>query len=329
MPLNIDVLTIIRVLSLIVMLALAAFTAAILIQQSRKNRVLEKVTNGIKQMLSEEHTANRLLEEEALQRSEGNRDKKKFLYRIDEMLVHSGVRKVASFMTTELFLTILAVLSTATLYVVFVTTGEMIFAVVAVVLVVMSIYAVLKILLIRNRTRTEDGILQFANMLENYSRTTDDIVSIFGKVAPYLEEPLKTAVTECYSEIKSTGDSRTAFARLDAKIGHRKFSELLQNIEICSRHETNYENVIKNNKEIIKTYLSEKAVRKQMANKAKMQIVVLISISGYVVSQINGLLDGNLMGYLLNDLGGKIILCYCLGVVLFSIWKCITMGQED
>lgn len=326
---NFDLLLLIKVLTVIIMLVFSGCAAALLIKESRKNRVMEKVTERVRQILSEEHTATRLQEEEQLQRMHGNREKKRFLYRIDEMLVHSGVRKLIPFLTTELFLTILAIASVLAFYVVVVITGEVIFAIGAVVLVVICIYACLKLLLYHNRTKIEDEIMQFANLLENYSRTSDDIVSILGKVAKYLEEPLRSAVAACYTEIKSTGDSRAAFARLDAKVGHRKFSELIQNIEICSRHETNYEAVIKGSKELIKEFLSEKAVRKQMASKARMQIALLIVISGYVVSQINQLLDGKLLSFLLSGIGGRLILCYCLGVVLYSIWKCITMGQEE
>lgn len=326
---NFDFLLLVKILSVIVMLVFSGCTAAVLIIQSRKNRVLEKVTESVRQILSEEHTATRLQEEEQLQRMHGNREKKRLLYRIDEMLVQSGIRKLVPFLTTEVFLAILAIISIIVFNLVVILSGEVIFAIGAVVLVVICIYACLKLLLFRNRTKIEDEIMQFANMMENYSRTTDDIVSIFGKVAKYLEEPLRSAVATCYTEIKSTGDSRAAFARLDAKIGHRKFSELIQNIEICSRHETNYETVIKGSKDLIKEYLSEKAVRKQMASKARMQIALLIVISGYVVNQINQLLEGKLLAFLLSGIGGRIILCYCLGVVLYSLWKCITMGQEE
>lgn len=326
---GINIVLIVNILNIVVPLLVSVLIAYLLIELSRRNRVLEKVTERVRETLSEERTIIRRQEEEKLQRLEGNREKKKLLYRIDEMLVQSGIRKVIPIFTTELFLTMLIILSVLSLYVTYVITGEMIFGVIVVMLLIMSSYLCLRVLLIRNKSKLDDGILQFANMLENYSRTTDDIVSIFGKIVYYLDEPLKSAVGECYTEISTTGNIPTAFARLDAKIGHRQLSDLLQNIEICSRHETNYEEVIKGNKQLIKNYLAEKVVRKQMANDARFKIIGLLAASVLVLSTINGIIDGHLLEYMMQSLGGKLILCYASGVLLYSIWKCITMGQEE
>ena len=311
------------------MLGTSICLVTLIIVQSRKNRVLEKVTERVKDALSNIHTENRLYEEEQLQRIQGNRDKKKFLYRMDEMLLQSGIRTRLSFMTTELFITILIVVSVVIFYFVSVVTDEFIFAILAVAFSVMMIYGTLKLLLFANKSKLDDDMLQFANMLENYSRTTDDIVSILGQVYVYLNEPLKTVVRECYVEMKSTGDISSAFARLSAKIGNRKFEELLQNIEMCSRHETNYEAVIAGNKIIIKEYLAEKELRKQMALSARLEICVLFVIAVYVISMINDMLEDRLMTYLMSDFVGKTILLACASIGLFSIWKIITMGQED
>lgn len=321
-------LLIIKILNIVIPLA-ASFCAAYLItEQSRRNRVLEKVTERVREALSEEHTIYRRQEEEQLQRLEGNREKKKIMYRIDELLVQSGIRKRMPFFTTELYLAALIVISSVLFYAVIAATGEPIFGIISAVLFNMATYMALKVMKLRNQAKLDDEILQFANMLENYSRTTDDIVSIFGKIVYYCEEPLRSAVGECYAEIQSTGDVPTAFARLDAKIGHRKFSELLQNIEICSRHETNYEAVIKGNKRIIKDYLGEKAIRKQMANRARMQIACLLGIAAYVITLINDMIGGSILKQLQSNIGGKLILAYCSAVVLYSIWKCFVMGQE-
>lgn len=311
------------------MLGVSILATLLLIIQSRKNRVLEKVTERVKEALSTVHTENRLYEEEQLQRLQGNRDKKKFLYRMDEMLLQSGIRNKMPFMTTELFLTMIIVVAVIVFYFVSTITREFIFAVLAVIFVVMMVYGALKFLLFANKSKLDDDILQFANMLENYSRTTDDIVSILGQVYVYLNDPLKTVVRECYTEMKSTGDIPSAFARLSAKIGNRKFEELLQNIEMCSRHETNYEAVIAGNKVIIKDYLAEKEISKQMALSARLEICVLFVIAVYVVSMINDMLEDKLMAYLMSDFIGKTILLACACIALFSVWKIITMGQED
>lgn len=314
---------------LVVMIAISIVGSVLLIIQSRKNRVLEKVTHAVRKVLSDEHTARRLYEEEQLQRTEGNREKKKLLYRIDEMLMQSGIRRKIPFCTTEFFIVFVFVIATLVFYLVTMFSKEVVFGVLATAFVVMIFYASLKVLLLVKNSKTEDAILHFANMIENYSRTTDDIVSIFGSIAFYMPEPLGSAVGECYTEIKSTGDIQTAFARLDAKVGNRHFSDLLQNIEVCSRHKTNYEAVIKGNKEIIKNYLSGRAIRMEMANAARLQIATLLGIGFFVCTMLDDMLEKNLLAYLRTGIGGKILLLYCGVICLWSVWKMITIGQEE
>lgn len=296
-----------------------------------QNRVFERTAKGVMRAMeaARRSTERRQAEEERLQQEVGNREKKNVFYCMDEILYHAGVKARLPWMTVEVLILFVGVIMLAVLFLVMKITGLFIMGTAAAALVFMAVLATLKIMCyVRNR-KVEEGLLQFANLIENYSRTSDDIVGIFGKVYWYLEEPLRTGVAECYSEAVTTGDFSKACIRLSKVIGNRQLTNLLSNIEICARHEANYEAVTKANKKIIRNYLTEKGLRREMANSARIQVIVLVAIGMMIVSMLNSMTGGVLLQSLLYTDLGNVVLAGISGFVVFSAYKLLTMGRDS
>lgn len=296
-----------------------------------QNRVFERTARGVMRAMeaARRSTERRQEEEERLQQEVGNREKKNIFYCMDEILYHAGIKSKFPWMTVEVLILLVGVIMLTVLFMVAKLTGLFIIGTAAAALALMIILAILKIMCyIRNR-KVEEGLLQFANLIENYSRTSDDIVGIFGKVYWYLEEPLRTGIAECYSEAVTTGDFSKACIRLSKVIGNRQLTNLLSNIEICARHEANYEAVTKANKKIIRDYLTEKGLRREMANSAKMQVIVLVVIGIMIVAMLNSMTNGVLLQSLLHTKLGNVILAGVSGFVVFSAYKLLTMGRDS
>lgn len=314
----------------VVMAVIAIGTVVCTMILISQNRVFEKTAKGFMRAVeaTKRNTERRIAEEERLQQEVGNREKKNIFYRMDESLYHAGIKAKIPWMTVEILILIVGMVMLLALFLFSKKTGSFVVGVTAAAMVLIAVLACLKIMChVRNR-KIEDGLLQFANLIENYSRTSDDIVGIFGKVYRYLDEPLRSGVAECYSEAITTGDFSKACTRLSKVMGNPQLTNLLSNIEICARHEANYEAVTKSNKRIIRERLAEEEIRREMANSARLQVLILVIIGAIIVMILNRMTNGTLFQSLLYTKQGNAIFAGIIGFVMYSAYKLFTMGHE-
>ena len=275
-----------------------------------------------------EATEKRIREEEQLQKLEGKREKKHFIYRLDEILLQSGIKRKLPFLTVELTILILGIFLLLILITVTEVTDSICIGMITVGVLFMTLREGARMLVRHRQRKVENNIIQFANLIENYSKTSDDIVKILYKISVYLEEPLKSAVEACYTEAFTTGDFSAACAHLDASIGNRYFSSMLTNIESCSRHRANYEEVIHGNKEIIRKYIAERDVQREISRNACMEIILLLVVGGIVIFGFQNSLPetSDLFG---GGVPGKIITCVIGIVLLVSFRVMVSLGSEE
>lgn len=278
---------------------------------------------------SSEAAEKRIREEERLQREEGNREKKNVFYRMDEMLIHTGIRKRLPFLTVEMMLLFCAAFFFIVVVIFTEFTGSILLGIAAAGILYMLSAESIRMLIRFRQRKVEDNILHFANLMENYARTSDDIVSIFHKISIYLDEPLRSAVEKCYMETYTTGDFAAACSHLDISIGNRYFSDMLTNIEICSRHRANYEEVIHGNKEIVRKYLSERDVRQEMARNARIEIGIMAVIGGWTLSILNSMFSGGLFRLLLGSIFGNAVLAVLVLIALYVLHAMLSINGEE
>lgn len=295
-----------------------------------QNRVFERTAKGFMKAVeaTKSRAKKRIEEEERLQQEVGNREKRNFLYCMDEMLYHAGIKEKLPWVSVEWLVLAVGAAMLMVFFIAMKFTGIFVagFFGAAVVFVVVSV--LLKVMCyIRNR-KVENSLLQFANLIENYSRTSDDIVGIMGKIYRYLDEPLRTSVAECYNETKTTGSFGKACTRLAKVIGNKQLTTFLSNIEICSRHEANYEAVTKANKKIIREYLAEKELRREMSHSARLQMCVMLVVGIAIVAMLNQMTSGLLVDSLFHTRSGNVILTGTFGFCVFAFSTLVTMGQD-
>ena len=305
-----------------------------LVSRAQKYKVMgkaaKKITATWEKFLhyASEATEKRIREEEQLQKLEGKREKKHFIYRLDEMLLQTGIKKKFPFLTVELTMLIMAVFFLIVLMVVTEAADSILLGMLSTGILFMVFKESARMVIRHRQRKVEDNIIQFANLIENYAKTSDDIVKILYKISVYLEEPLKTAVEACYTEAFTTGDFSTACAHLDASIGNRYLSAMLTNIESCSRHRANYEEVIHGNKEIIRKYIAERDVQREISRNARMEIMLVLIMGGIVIFSFQSTLPetSQILG---GSMTGKII-SFVIGVVLFISFRVmVSIGAEE
>jgi len=164
------------------------------------------------------HSKNEATIREGVERrsreEEGRKEKDNFLRRMDVLIDRSGLSLTLTFINTGtyIFITVVAIMM-CLLITVSISHSPFIALVTSLSTLFMS-YLILYTFSGVNYKRTEKNILEFVNLLENYSKTNDDIITILYKVYPYLENPLHDAVEECVFVARSTGDVSKALMKL-------------------------------------------------------------------------------------------------------------------
>lgn len=260
----------------------------------------------------------RIEKERNLQVTVGNRERKSFLYRLDRVLDYSGLRNRIGNISAEAYMAFIMAVVIITGMAVIAFTGN-VFLAISITFIVISISAVvLYILSGVYYSRLEKEIMTFLNLVENFSKTENDIVQIFKKTIHYMEEPLRKIMEEFCSEAESMGDSGPAFENMIIKVEHAKCRELFRNLSVCSKYEANYDEVACDCRTSMLDYLSVKAERKAIIANGRAEIIILLISAAFIVLLFSRITE-NLFGILTGTMVGNIILLYCSIVIMICL----------
>lgn len=313
-----------------ILLAIISFViAAYLLYLVRINSVLRKLNNGMKNVVnkSQKLSTNRKKKEEEIRIDDGGQEKTSFFYKVDLSLIQSGISHKFPFITTEIFLCIVAG-TMAAAFIIGIRYSFLI-AFIAACLSGFMYYILLFLLSSINYRKTESQIISFVGMMKDYSRTSDDIVTILQNVSVYLEEPLKSVVEECCMEATTTGDVSAAITRMSLKIEHKEFKKIMNNLEICSRHKANYGEVISRSMDQLRNYIASKEEARRIVSNGRRQIILIDIVGVICFFMMNDLAEEGILSFMQKTFAGNCILLYLFLVILWSTWKMISMGQKD
>lgn len=270
----------------------------------------------------------RLREERRRQIEEGNTVKKPFLYRIDRLLEYSGLKRHFPFINAEIFIALYVMLFIAVYVLAAVIFKGYIAGIIADALLCVSVYSVFYIINGSYYRKLEENIMTFLNLIENFSKTEDDIVQIFRKTIPYIGEPVRNILTEFCSEAETCGDVNRAFDNMNSRIEHRKCRELIHNIRVCSRYESNYDMLVRDCRTSMMDFLEIKAERKAIINNGRAEIVILLLSASLIVYLFSNIVSGGLAELLFGSFIGKAIVLYCIAVVIISLVMMLTYDKK-
>ena len=294
-------------------------TAFLLLSYLKEHKVISSVAETLYEKAKAQET-ERQTEQRKLILVEGRQEKTNLLYKLDLLVLQSNIRKFIPFASTEILLVMTIILSAAGYAGVAYLTSKWIFGMLGFVGVSFLCYIVLYFMAFSNYRKTEESLMTFINLLENYSSMEDELIAIFSRIQTFLTEPVRSAVEQCYIEAEMTGDKGRAIRNLEKRIEHEKFKELVRNLEICSRYEANYGEVIKDSRSLLREYLAAAKERKAILNNARVEIAMIIGCSGIVFWMMNDFTQAGIMTVLLGSIAGNIILAYCILMLLYAVW---------
>lgn len=287
---------------------------------------MQKTLQSIYNQMSESERAR--AEAERRQRDiHGAGIKHDMLSNLDEELAYSGIKEKFRWMTTELYIVI--VLLTAALGTIMATAiGGFIIGLIVAFAIVCIFKLAISIMNSRRERKIEEQMLQFMNIIENFSRTSDDIIDILEKTARYIDDPLSSHIRDAVHEARGTGDSELALQDLQDNVKNKYFKVLIRNLDTTSKLENNYADIIEDCRNVFHSYIKSQKEKRSIRKNGVVEIIAMIIIGflcTYMVGQMTP--DGNILYTLLHSgvLGIAVLwiliisLIICLYIMIFKV----------
>lgn len=266
-------------------LAALALCLIFFVVYSDKTRVISSsIRNAI-----ERHVANSLSGNQ--QKKTKRRDEDSLIYKIESRFTYSGIKHYFHFMTSGLYIMFAVATAVAFYALTNLVTKSVVPSLIAAMSALLIYFFVEQFMASRNLQRTDDNLLEFANMLSGYSSNNSELSDIFARIANHVDDPIKTAIEEYVYEAGAYGTD-IALESLCEKIEHPKFKELIKNIKMAYKYSASFKTVVDNNRNVISDYMIAKKQRKSMVteNMASLAIsclmfVVVITLTGRLFNE--------------------------------------------
>lgn len=171
-----------------------------------------------------------------------------------------------------------------------------------------------------SKEQIEMQMLTFLNLLDNFSKTSDDLINILDRANQYMKAPVYEIVNDFVLEVRLYGNQEVSFRKVCERFRGTKMEDIFRILKICSEHDANYSEVIQDMKLSIKEYLKSQKIRKAIINSARVDLMALF-FAGYIVLQmLDDFLKRSAIKVCASSPVGIGILVYCAVVVSISVY---------
>ncbi len=306
---------------MVISLALFSYFFVSIIIEVREKKYLNKILDDVNKIYNE-----RQKQREAKFLYEGATNDKKFIDKIDELVERARIKTIFPSITSEILIASTLVLALVSAFLLNKYYGFWLYTVATFAFVIFIVVLILKYLEKRTFNKVDKQLLVYINTLKNLCSSNNDIVVIIEKSIPYVEEPIREYLEQFVFECRKGIPVYKAFRNLEDKVENKRFKQLIKNLAICSKHEANYEKIIKKSKVILKHYFEEKERRKKAINSGRSVIVITFAIGLFTFNILESF-SGNLLDTLKTTLVGNVLLGYFLIVLIYATYKFITLDK--
>lgn len=242
------------------------------------------------------------------------------LAKLDGLLMYSGLNRKLPFLTPENWILLQLIIAAAACLTVTILQTSGWVALVMVLLSGILQYIAVSVLMAKNYNATDENLLKFLDFLGNYSITSGEISSILYQVSPYLEEPLRSVLEECFYEAQTLGDTGTALLGMTKKIQHPKFGEIIRNIEISLRYSADFTILVNQSRRAVREHMRMRQERKSLAREAWVNMLILGAMAAVIFKTVESLINVSMKEVLLYSWVGRGALAG-IGLILLLFYR--------
>ncbi len=254
----------------------------------------------------------------------GNRLKKGWLVRVEELLKYSGILRKCRFLSTELFILGVMAIELLVFWLVLWFFSLWYIAAICVVGMYLIILGWLNYRRRQQYQKVSEEMLPFVNMIANYAGATDDIISILERTAYEIKEPLKEILIECCNRARHSGNVSMELKWLKDEVEYPFFKTIIYNLELVSRNEADYKGIVDECRELLQNNLENMKELERINEDANSQLTGTI-LAGvlciyFLAKGVLRISMAELFGNLLTSAGGIAILVYTMVVVFWGLY---------
>lgn len=251
----------------------------------------------------------------------GDTHDKGIMSKLDKMLDYSGIKEKFKFISSELVIVTTVLLSALAVIISNWLFNDITIGLIVLTVVIFTSISVLKLMCNFQYKRVHNSVLKFANVIENFAATSNDIVAIFEKSCVYLSEPLKSKIYNCVVEARNSGDKDYALRKLQDSIENDYFKELIRTLRISSGFEANYSEVIRDSKSALQNNLKYEAEKQALKNNARGEMLALAGVGALCIFMSSQITYMSLYDLLFNTgFFGKLLFYYLVVTALVVIY---------
>jgi len=247
---------------------------------------IRRNTNGIKDRYKK-RVNEKVNKEKDFAKAYGDIENKSIMYKLDRLLLTSGMKRRLPKLSASLFLFI--IIATALLgFIASILISQNIYiALFTCAALVVLIFAVLKAMSARIYNEIEDGTEIFVSLLCNHSKGSTDLITIFEGAYMSLDGEYRRLVGTFLSDAKRLGNVDMALDLMKDSIDNKQLRTIIVNLKNCSHFRANYEEVLSQMMSQIAESLTSREERKNVLFSMKITLVV-ISIASLIIVEIVG-----------------------------------------
>ena len=314
--------------SIISILLLVSMTCFIVFMQRSAKKTREAAQEAAKkiQKWSEEAEERRKNEAELAAARNGESEKKNFIQKIDLLIKQSGLDEKFPSMSVELFIALWASLVLASAGVTILFSRNIVVLLVVIAFAIVLPYVYVGFLSHRNIQKVQQMLIIFCDTAINISATATNLMDLLKQCAAFMDDPLRTALENAYTEaVYGTEGQWMALYHLRQRIPEKQFDSIIQDLELASKYEADYQQILKDRKGIIESHLASEAKKRQLLNSGRLNIAIMLGVCAYCVNALgDGLIEGGVWKLLTTNFIGIALLLMAAGIVLYAIKVCFT-----
>lgn len=254
---------------------------------------------------------------------DGALETKGLLNKLDKKIAESGIKNRFKNLNAEIALIVTFITSVIVGIIIYIIFGNFILSLAGFIVSAAMFYIFLDVKCSIAFIKEEKNLIIFMDLVYSYSSSTDDLIQILDSAGRHLTEPLRTEIAECCVQARITGDISSAIQTLSMKVGNPKFYEVLSNLEIGSKYQANYAEMVDAMRDDVKIYLKGRQEDKARASGARIMWVILTVCGLFLLKMIKGFGEKSLFSVLFGSAAGYFVVFYFIVVYLIVLIKTI------
>ena len=189
-------------------------------------------------------------------------------------------------------------------------------------------YITLFLIRLQKKSSVTNDLMNFLNLLGNYSTANTEIFSTFRQIAPQLNEPLASCLYESIAEAQDNDRSKKdALRNLGNKIEDEKFKEIIKNLEIAQNNAGSYAQIVEINRHSLIEYTHGKKLKSGIAKDNILSFIIILVAMFAILMIMGNILELNVLHLLFTTTTGIIVSVIAIAISLYFIVSAISASK--